>query len=108
MKVVVTGGRNFRSVDAHLLRKALNDFHSKTSITTLIHGGAKGVDSIAGAWALSRNIEVIIVQAEWNKYGKRAGPKRNKQMLKMKPDVVLAAPGGFGTKNCVMMVFLLD
>lgn len=41
-------------------------------------------------------------KADWNKYGKSAGPMRNIQMLKEgKPDVVVAFQGGKGTAHMV-------
>jgi len=40
--------------------------------------------------------------AEWDKFGRRAGPLRNEQMLREgKPDVVVAFPGGRGTAHMV-------
>lgn len=68
---------------------------------TIIHGCANGVDTIAGGWAKGYyNIEEY--PAQWDKYGKSAGFIRNKQMLEEgKPDIVIAFPGGKGTKMMV-------
>jgi hypothetical protein len=72
MKVLVTGGREYKG------RKFLSDelwkIHEATPITTLIHGGARGADRLAGDWGRNRKtIEVISVPADWNRYGKKAG-----------------------------------
>jgi hypothetical protein len=41
-------------------------------------------------------------KAKWDKYGKSAGPIRNKKMLdEGKPDLVFAFPGGPGTNNMI-------
>jgi ABC-type Fe3+-hydroxamate transport system substrate-binding protein len=41
-------------------------------------------------------------RAEWEKYGKRAGPVRNRQMLELKPDGVVAFDtGGPGTRDMI-------
>ncbi len=41
---------------------------------------AKGADELGRAWALSLGIPLKKFYADWDKYGKRAGPIRNKQM----------------------------
>lgn len=66
--------------------------------TVLIQGGARGADSAAHDWAVSRWVPQEEYPADWGKYGKRAGYIRNVEMLeKGKPDVVVAFPGGKGT-----------
>lgn len=68
----------------------------------LIHGGARGADSLAGEWAIMACIEPEVYKADWKCHGKRAGPLRNIQMLKEgKPDIVVAFPGGTGTAHMV-------
>ena len=88
MKLLVCGGRD----------SYLNAIHRICKITTLIHGDAPGADKLAGEWAKEIGIEVIAVPAEWNKYGKSAGYKRNVKMADMKPDAIVAFPGGKGTE----------
>jgi hypothetical protein len=101
MKVLVTGGREYKG------RKFLSDelwkIHEATPITTLIHGGARGADRLAGDWGRNRKtIEVISVPADWNRYGKKAGALRNQLMLdEHQPELVLAFPGGTGTADMV-------
>ncbi len=59
--------------------------------TVVIHGAARGADRIAGELAEQLGIPVLKFPAEWTKYGRAAGPIRNRQMLKEgKPDQVLA------------------
>jgi hypothetical protein len=59
--------------------------------TLVIHGGARGVDSMAGAAAAQLKIPIRVFPADWKKNGKAAGPIRNQQMLdEGKPDLVLA------------------
>jgi hypothetical protein len=47
------------------------------------------------------DIERYVCNAEWEKYGRLAGPKRNARMLEWKPNLVIAFPGGAGTSNMV-------
>lgn len=68
----------------------------------LIHGGARGVDQMAGMFGIGCGMEVVEFKADWNRYGKRAGPIRNQQMLDDgQPDLVVAFPGGGGTADMV-------
>lgn len=39
--------------------------------------------------------------ADWERYGKRAGPIRNRKMLDQGPDLVVAFGGDKGTADCV-------
>lgn len=57
----------------------------------LIQGEAPGADSVAKAWAWNNGVPTEDYTADWKRYGKSAGPRRNAQMLKDgKPDIVLA------------------
>ena len=96
VKLLVCGGRDYS--DKEYLTIYLNYIHKTCAITTLIHGDADGADKLAGEWAEERGIKVIAVPAEWDKYGKAAGYKRNVKMADMKPDVVIAFRGGRGTQ----------
>lgn len=99
MKVLVTGGRNF--ADDNKLFAFLDGIHAVSPITHLIHGGAYGADGLANCWAVSRSIPVTVYPADWAKFGRAAGPRRNAEMIASKPDLVVATIGGNGTANCV-------
>lgn len=72
---------------------------------TVIHGGARGADTIAGMAAHFWGLKVIAVHANWKTYGRRAGVLRNLDMLDMKPDLVIAFHHNLersrGTRHCV-------
>lgn len=100
MRVLVCGGREFS--DALMLGEHLDAFHRSNPITVIIHGDARGADTLAAQWARAHGIEVVAFPANWNLHGKSAGPIRNRQMLdEGKPDMVVAFPGGAGTANMV-------
>lgn len=67
----------------------------------IIEGGAKGADSAAADFAIVNYTKLTEVKADWEKYGKAAGMIRNRQMIDLKPDLVIAFPGGIGTANMV-------
>jgi len=100
MKLIVCGGRNYRNI--HAVRHVLTAVHAKRPITLLIEGGAKGADRLAREWAVATGVPVATEEADWDKYGKRAGPIRNGLMLsKHMPDGIIAFPGGFGTDDMI-------
>ena len=71
-------------------------------VAVVIHGAARGADTMAGAWAVARNVPVQAFPAQWDTFKKRAGPIRNQQMLtEGRPDLVIAFPGARGTAHMV-------
>lgn len=102
MKVLVTGGRDFRDIE--LLKRALNETITKNNqpITTIIHGDARGADFLASVIAIEWGIPELRFPADWSQHGKAAGHIRNTQMLDQGlPDCVVAMPGGRGTNDMV-------
>lgn len=104
MKVIICGGRDY--TDQTTGFKALDEIHAELNITHVIQGGARGADSIGAAWALERGIKCTAVLADWDRWGKSAGYRRNLDMANMKPDMVLAFPGGRGTQHMINIAML--
>lgn len=77
---------------------ALVDGHG---VERVVHGGARGVDTLAGEAARSLGLEVVTYPADWQTHGRAAGPKRNRVMMATeRPAIVLAYPrGGPGTAD---------
>lgn len=101
MKHLVCGGRDYTN-KAHVC-SVLSAIHAKRGISILIHGAAPGADTLAGEWAMERGIHAASVPALWDRYGPAAGPKRNEAMLLLKPDGLVAFPGGRGTDGMVRL-----
>lgn len=101
MRVLVCGGRNF--ADYKLLTSTLDQLHGQQAkITSIIHGGAKGADTLAGEWADSRQVQCKVYDAQWNTFGRAAGPIRNQKMLSIQnPNIVVAFAGGNGTWDMI-------
>lgn len=90
MRVLVCGDRNWDNEKA-ILRELKNLEKLFGKISCLIHGDCRGADRQAGSAAEKMGIKIEKYPAEWDKYGKAAGPIRNGQMLTDgNPDVVLA------------------
>lgn len=62
---------------------------------TVVHGGAKGADHLAGVVAEKLEFDVDVYPAEWDTHGKAAGPIRNQKMLDSGVDIVLAFKADF-------------
>lgn len=103
LRIAVTGGRaypNGSHVDA-----VLND--NKRSVEKigckmkLIVGDASGADAWARLWAVSHlpKEDIEVFYADWNKWGKPAGPRRNRDMLISGIDKLCAFPGNDGTAD---------
>lgn len=100
-RLLVCGGRkfnNFRLVCQTLDRVVKN---YKLIDLVLIHGRATGADALARRWAQDHEFADWGYPAKWTRYNNKAGPLRNKQMLELKPDLVVAFPGHEGTAHMV-------
>lgn len=97
-RVLICGGRDY--CDAKRIWSVLDHYLTQADdFETVIHGAARGADSIAGEWAVARSVPVQAYPADWT-LGNSAGPARNAQMLREgKPTLVIAFPGGWGTRD---------
>ena len=101
MKVLVCGGRKYS--DWQRVCELLDKLHAEHVITHVLHGGAAGADDLAGRWAYERGAQEVICPANWNRFGLTAGPVRNAAMLELRPDLVVAFPGGAGTNSTIQL-----
>lgn len=109
LKVLVTGGRFY--TNQHHVWTVLfwyNRLYVSSTLTPytaiqIIEGGATGADKSARKWAEKYYPDLLQTEpADWTKYGRAAGPIRNKLMLdKYQPNVVIAFPGNDGTNGMV-------
>lgn len=76
MKVIIAGSRSIK--DSGLVNQAMD--RCGFDVTEVICGMATGVDTLGYRWAQCNNKKIIEMPANWNKYGKAAGPIRNRQM----------------------------
>lgn len=102
-RILICGGRDFKEVDSldAIMKSATPYFDPEFCI---IHGGGRGADMLAHYWAFFQGCPVIRMDANWDFYGRQAGPVRNKWMLDYSfPDMVIALPGGPGTRNMIAL-----
>ncbi len=77
---LVVGSRSFN--DYQLMCEKLDFLLQNKKYIVIVSGGAKGADSYAERYANehSDKCRLKVFEADWNKYGKSAGYKRNEQM----------------------------
>ena len=76
MKTIIAGSRTVQ--DQRRVFEILDDLDFE--ITEVVCGCARGVDTMGAAWAKKCHIPVKHFPAEWDKYGKSAGYRRNAEI----------------------------
>ncbi|AGR46478.1 hypothetical protein ODIN_64 [Mycobacterium phage Odin] len=107
--MLITGSRIWK--DRSLVWHALGiELQRSPNGLTVVHGACPygGADDIADRWAWGMRQEGHNVvpephRADWESYGKAAGPIRNQLMVDLGADVCLAFPLGVsrGTRHCM-------
>lgn len=95
MRLCVAGSRNY--TDQTRLEQAISGWLTDHGLTwadiTLIEGGAPGADSLAKQAAENHHVVVEEHAADWGRYGRMAGPIRNRRMADCS-DALIAFPLG--------------
>jgi len=76
MRTIVAGSRYLTNSDIIEEGIAASGF----AITEVVSGGARGTDFLGEQWAKKNGIACSVFPADWDRYGKSAGPIRNAQM----------------------------
>ncbi|NJO49796.1 MAG: DUF2493 domain-containing protein [Leptolyngbyaceae cyanobacterium RM2_2_4] len=111
MKIAVIGSREFDNYDLmceHLDSLIAQTLHGDGKVS-LLSGGAPGADSLAEVYAMQRDLEIEVIEADWddltqpdaliktNRWGKKydanAGKRRNTEIVR-KADLVVAFHNG--------------
>jgi len=93
MRILVCGSRHWNDQEgmAGWLDALLLPLIDDTHFVVLVHGDARGADTLAARWAEDK--EGVVVEsypADWDKHGRAAGPIRNQQMLDTEIHAVIA------------------
>lgn len=79
MRLVIAGSRTIKMTTDELAQ-IMDRYQLFHKVTEIISGGAQGVDLTAQKLAAEEGIEFRLEVAPWAKYGKAAGPMRNRKM----------------------------
>ena len=92
MRLLVAGSRGVEDREAML--KAIRSVTTGNRPDLVILGGCpRGVDAMALRWAEKNHYPVDLYPAYWDKFGKAAGPIRNKTMVQEADHVVVVWDG---------------
>jgi hypothetical protein len=84
--VIVTGSRDWE------YGSSIYDALHLHQPDLVVQGGCPtGADRFARCWCDENNVKYRTVSADWNKYGKAAGPIRNREMLEAYPTATVLA-----------------
>ena len=87
MNVIIAGSRNCKNRRFHEFLNEMEKLETplekfiKPERDTVFCGEAQGADEWGRQWALRNKIPIQYFPADWENYGKAAGPLRNKQMV---------------------------
>lgn len=97
--VLVFGGRDYP--DEKCVRAVLSILYVQYGDRLcVIHGDCKtGADKFADKWCEDHGITPLKFPADWNKYGRAAGPIRNSEMAKQPIDSAIRFGGGKGSAD---------
>lgn len=88
MRTIIAGSRGV--TDYEVILNAMDcAFHAGIEPSVILSGNARGADILGECWAQANGLPVEIYPAEWNKYGKGAGFKRN-ALMASKADALVA------------------
>jgi hypothetical protein len=96
-RVGVTGGRDYN--DYSVVAWTIMSFCRPGDV--VVSGHAFGADALAESAARFFDLEVETHPADWDTYGRRAGPLRNQEMIDSGLDALIVFPGGRGTADMV-------
>ena len=85
MKVIIAGSRTIHSAPIDEIIKA-----SGFEITEVVSGHHwEGVDVLGEQWARLHGLQPKTFPADWKRFGKSAGPRRNRQMAEYADALIL-------------------
>ena len=102
-KVVIAGCRDYNDYDEakEYIDLCLCDIKNENEIV-IVSGGAKGADALGERYATENGFLIERYLADWDTYGKSAGPKRNEKMAEVGDYIICFWDGkSRGTKSMI-------
>ena len=94
MRLLIAGSRQINDFD---FTEYISD-----DVDTILSGGAKGIDTLAEAFADKHRFSKIILRPQYKTYGKAAPLKRNEDLIKMADKILVIWDGNSkGTKYTI-------
>lgn len=108
MRVVIAGCRDYDRYEEakEFIEVCLKEIKEEIII---LSGKAKGVDALGERYALEKGYVLEYHPAEWDKYGRAAGPMRNRKMAEVSDFVICFWDGkSRGTQSMIKAARRLD
>ena len=88
-RVVIAGCRDYNNYDdaKAYINFCLSNIRKENDIV-IVSGGASGADALGERYAKENGFNIEKYPADWETYGKSAGPRRNKQMAEVSDYVI--------------------
>ncbi|MDV7188458.1 DUF2493 domain-containing protein [Lutibacter sp. TH_r2] len=101
MKLIIAGSRTFNDYKK-ICAECDNILQDQTNIEIISGAYYRGADKLGEQYAKERGYKITQFPADWNKFGKAAGPKRNEQMANYADTLIAFWDGkSRGTKNMI-------
>lgn len=103
IKTVIAGSRKYNDYEnaEKFIEECLKELLPNNKIV-IISGGCKGADMLGIQYAANKGFDVIKYPAQWKKYGKAAGPVRNREMAQTADIIICFWDGNSsGTKSMI-------
>ena len=83
MKLAIVGSRILEESDENLsiVTEIIKRNLDISKLTEIVSGGARGADSLAEKFAAQEDIPMRVFSADWSRFGKGAGPRRNQEIV---------------------------
>ena len=110
-RIVICGGRHFN--DYEQLKTTITNFLKQRKIeienVEIVSGHCQGADMLGEQYAKEYGLKLTIFPADWQRYKRKAGPIRNKQMIEYimqtenKAVIAFVSENSKGTKQTVLL-----
>ena len=102
MKVIIAGGRDFKDYDLLSLKCNLILEDTPFEEIEIVSGTARGADLLGEDYANKCSYPIKKFPADWDKYGKSAGHRRNAEMAEYADALICFWDGSSrGTKSMI-------
>lgn len=100
MRIAIVGSRD--GLPWLRVKAAIGELMRLPGVTSVVSGGALGVDRLAESMALAAGKNVVTVRPDWKRFGKSAGFRRNVQIVEQADEVYAFWNGtSKGTKHTI-------
>lgn len=100
MRIAIVGSRD--GLPWARVSDAIRDLVRRPDVTSVVSGGALGVDRLAESLALAAGKHVVAIRPDWQRFGKSAGYRRNVEIVAQADEVYAFWNGtSKGTKHSI-------